>query len=201
MVWMFRRSACATATVWSALALSVAVPAQSASVTEELPAAGNMLVASPNMRDRDFVGAVILIVHSGQEGVIGLMLNRTSGFPLSHLFPEIRSTAAGRDPLYLGGVIALGVRALLRSPLPQDGAQRLLGGVWMLSNSAAVEKAARRGGRPENLRVYAGYVGWSRGQLRKELLLGHWRVLPGSAEAVFDPHPETLWKRISARAR
>jgi putative transcriptional regulator len=160
-----------------------------------------MLVASPNMRDRDFAGAVILIVHSGQEGIVGLMLNRTSGYPLAHLFPEIGSTAAGRDPLYLGGVIALGVRALLRSALPQDGAQRLLEGIWVLSNGAAVEKAARRGGRPESFRVYAGYVGWSQGQLRKELLLGHWRVLPGNAKAVFDPHPETLWKRLSTRMR
>jgi putative transcriptional regulator len=165
----------------------------------ELPDAGNMLVATRTMPDRDFAGTVILIVHSGQEGVVGLILNRATTVPLAHLFPEMRSTASGNDPVYLGGMIALGARALLRTSSSREGAQRLFRDVWVLSDGAAVERAARRGERPGGFRVYAGYAGWSPGQLRKELLLGHWRVLPGDAAAVFDPHPDTLWRRLATR--
>lgn len=195
---MTRRAACGRVAGWLLLALATLTPASRASATD-VPEAGNLLLATQSMPDRDFTGAVILIIHSGQEGVAGLLLNRTTAFPLAHLFSELRSTASGNDPVYLGGLIALGVRALLRTTASGDGAQPLLKDVWVLSDATAVEKAARRGGRPEVFRVYAGYVGWSQGQLRKELLLGHWRVLTGDSATVFDPHPETLWRRLASR--
>jgi putative transcriptional regulator len=111
------------------------------------------------------------------------------------------STATGKDPLYLGGFVAQGVRAVLRSSSPPQGARRLFNGVWLILSAAQVERLARTGERPTAFRPYAGYAGWSQGQLRKELLLGHWRVLPGDAAAVFDAHPETLWNRLSTHVR
>jgi putative transcriptional regulator len=69
----------------------------------------------------------------------------------------------------------------------------------VITESAAVEKAAKSGLRADVFRVYAGYAGWSPGQLRKELLLAHWRVLPGDAATIFDPRPATLWRRLSQR--
>jgi putative transcriptional regulator len=167
----------------------------------DLPAAGNILVATQSAPDPDFARTVILIVHSGEEGVMGFMLNRPSGFPISHLFPETKSTAAGRRPLYLGGFVAQGVRALLRSPSPPQGARRLFNDVWLILSAARVEQFARAGERPPVFRAYAGYAGWSQAQLRKELLLGHWRIVPGTAAAVFDSQPETLWKRLSTGPR
>ena len=165
----------------------------------DLPAAGNILVATQSAPDPDFAGTVILIVHSGAEGVMGFMLNRPSGFPVSHLFPETKSTAAGKAPLYLGGFVARGVRAVLRSASPPLDARRLFNDFWLILDAAQLEKLVRAGARPPFFRAYAGYAGWSQGQLRKELLLGHWRVVPGTASAVFDPHPETLWQRLSTR--
>jgi putative transcriptional regulator len=167
----------------------------------DLPAAGNILVATQSAPDPDFARTVILIVHSGEEGVMGFILNRPSGFPVSHLFPETKSTAAGEAPLYLGGFVAQGVRAVLRSSSPPRDARRLFNDVWLILNAAQVEQLARAGARPPVFRAYAGYAGWSQGQLRRELLLGLWRVVPGSAAAVFDPHPETLWKRLSTSQR
>jgi putative transcriptional regulator len=167
----------------------------------DLPAAGNILVATQSAPDPDFARTVILIVHSGEEGVMGFMLNRPSGFPISHLFPETKSTAAGRRPLYLGGFVAQGVRTLLRSPSPPQGARRLFNDVWLILSAAQVEQFARAGERPPVFRAYAGYAGWSQAQLRKELLLGHWRIVPGTAAAVFDSQPETLWKRLSTGPR
>ena len=194
---MLRRTSISEAALFAIAVLATATLAECADV----PAAGNILVAGRHPPDPDFVGTVILIVHSGDEGVMGLMLNRTSGFPLSHLFPEMKSTAAGMDPLYLGGFVAQGVRAVLRSSAPPPGARRLFHQVWFVLNAAQVQEMARSGKRPQVFRAYAGYAGWSQGQLRNEILFGHWRVVPGSAAIVFDPHPETLWKRLTAGVR
>lgn len=160
---------------------------------------GSLLVASPHMPDKDWAAAVILIVYSDRQGVMGLLLNRPTEFPLSHLFPELRSAPSGKDPLYFGGLVASGARAVLRAPGKREGAQRLFSDVAVLFDSAAVEKAARSGLRGDVFRVYAGYAGWSPEQLRHEVLQGNWRVLPGAAATVFDAHPETLWRRLSAR--
>jgi putative transcriptional regulator len=49
------------------------------------------------------------------------------------------------------------------------------------------------------LRVFAGYAGWSPGQLEAEIAEGAWWVvdlLPGD---VFDPHPGDLWARVLRR--
>ncbi len=166
-------------------------------VTPDLPAVGDMLVATSRMPDRDWAASVVLLIYSDPRGVMGLILNRPTEFPLSHLFPEIRSAASGKDPLYFGGLVALGAKALIRSSAQREGAQRLFDSVFLITQSAAIEKAARTGMRGDVFRVYAGYAGWSPGQLRNELLLGHWRVLPGDSATVFDPHPETLWRRLS----
>lgn len=48
-------------------------------------------------------------------------------------------------------------------------------------------------------RIYIGYTGWTGAQLRQEWMRGLWRVMPGSAGAVFDPEPERLWERLQGR--
>ncbi len=182
---------------WCCL-LSMTEPAScQPSGTPDLPAVGDLLVATSKMPDRDWAASVVLLIYSDRQGVMGLILNRPTEFPLSHLFPEIRSAAAGKDPLYFGGLIALGAKALVRSSAKLEGAQLLNIGVSLITQSAAIERAARTGMRGDVFRVYAGYAGWSPGQLRNELLLGHWRVLRGDTATVFDPHPETLWRRLS----
>ena len=197
---MSHQGARAGASAWFLLVLT-GLAAGARAECADLPAVGKILVATQSAPDPDFARTVILIVHSGEEGVMGFMLNRPSGFPVSHLFPETSSTDAGKAPLYMGGFVAQGVRAVLRSAAPPQGARRLFNDVWLILSAAQVEKLVRAGERPPILRAYAGYAGWSQGQLRNELSLGHWRVVPGSAAAVFDSHPETLWKRLSTSPR
>jgi len=167
----------------------------------DAPAAGSVLVAAAHPTDHDFVHTVILLVHSGDEGVMGFMLNKPSGFPLSHLFPDLKSTAAGQDAVYLGGYVAQGLRGLVRSASPPPGARPVCPGVWLLLDPGQVKFTARSAARPDRFRAYAGYAGWTRGQLRREVLRGDWRVIPGSAALAFDPHSGTLWDRLAASRR
>jgi putative AlgH/UPF0301 family transcriptional regulator len=46
------------------------------------------------------------------------------------------------------------------------------------------------------LRFYAGHASWRSGQLDEEIEAGAWRVLPGTAQAVFDADPASLWRRL-----
>lgn len=89
--------------------------------------------------------------------------------------------------VYAGGPVTIGVRALVRSNSPPffsviSKRPQLLG---MISSAEAP------------LRIFAGDTGWTAQQLQSEVARGLWKVLPANAETVFDPHPETLWRRLT----
>jgi putative transcriptional regulator len=46
------------------------------------------------------------------------------------------------------------------------------------------------------IRLFAGYAGWSPGQLEEEMKRKAWLSHPASLDLVFDTEPEELWKRI-----
>jgi putative transcriptional regulator len=44
--------------------------------------------------------------------------------------------------------------------------------------------------------MFAGYAGWSPGQLEDEMKRKAWLTHPASLELVFDTEPDQLWQRI-----
>jgi|SRR5579883_1305623 putative transcriptional regulator len=136
---------------------------------------GRILVATSKSRDRDLGQSVVLVIHSGADGIMGLVVNRPA--------------AGTKPPTWFGGPIALGVRELFRSTAPAKDAECIFADVYL------TRKIDDRPGA----RVYAGYAGWSVPQWQNEMDNGLWRVIPAEARMVFDPHPETLWRRISVQ--
>ncbi|MCB0889640.1 MAG: YqgE/AlgH family protein, partial [Nocardioidaceae bacterium] len=48
----------------------------------QTPAAGMLLVASPEMRDPNFAGTVVLLLDVNPEGALGVVLNRPTPIPV-----------------------------------------------------------------------------------------------------------------------
>jgi putative transcriptional regulator len=136
------------------------------------PAVGAILMATDKSHDPDLEQSVVVLIHSDRDGAMGVILNRPRG-----------------KSMYSGGPIALGVRALFRSRTQPPEGERILDNVYMVSKESSIPKGAMA-------RVYAGYVGWSAQQLTDEISRGLWKVVTGNAAMLFDPHPETLWRRV-----
>ena len=51
------------------------------------------------------------------------------------------------------------------------------------------------------LRVFAGYAGWSLGQLEREIEEGSWYVVEGEARDPFSADPSSLWRAVLRRQR
>jgi putative transcriptional regulator len=49
------------------------------------------------------------------------------------------------------------------------------------------------------LRVFAGYSGWSAGQLQAEIDEGSWYVVRSIPADVLSPHPTRLWQAVLRR--
>ena len=51
------------------------------------------------------------------------------------------------------------------------------------------------------LRIFAGYAGWSSGQLEDEVRSGSWYVVESEGRDAFDDDPEHMWARVLRRQR
>jgi putative transcriptional regulator len=56
-------------------------------------------------------------------------------------------------------------------------------------------------GAYRDLRIFAGYAGWSAGQLEDEIAEGMWHVVPAVYRDVFSDRPLELWRTVLRRQR
>lgn len=157
---------------------------------------GRLLVATAAARDPDFARTVILVVHSDDRGVAGVMLNRPTDASPERLIPGLKDGGRGLT-LYAGGPIAMGLNAVVRSRTRPAGARPIVGELWLVPEQADIRDALGRW--RERVRVYIGLCGWTQKQLRGEIDRGLWRMSPADADIVFDSRVETLWQRLAAR--
>jgi putative transcriptional regulator len=158
---------------------------------------GKLLVASPNLADPNFVKTVILLIHSDDQGVVGLILNRRTNIALSRVLEDFPGAKDRSDPAYLGGPVGVpAVIALLQSPNKVEGADRIFSEVYLISTKTLLEQTLAARPNPQAFHVYLGYAGWTSDQLRKEVELGAWFIFPPDTGVVFNSDPGSLWPQM-----
>ncbi len=151
----------------------------------------HLLIASPELPE-PFHGSVVLLVRHSEEGALGLILNHRSGATLAEAWNKVSDVPCHRsEPIFLGGpcegpLVALhGDEFLLEI--------EVLAGLYFCAGKDKLETlAARQDDQP--VKFFAGYSGWSAGQLEQEIARGSWSVMPATAEHVFAFEAE-LWQR------
>ena len=157
---------------------------------------GQLLIAAPMLLDPNFRRTVVLLLEHTPDGAIGVVLNRPSDTEAREAVPDLRAVLLDDEPIFLGGpvqpetVIALADHT---DPLEDEADLRL-------DRVARV----RRGPRPpaqtvSRARVFAGYAGWSTGQLEDEIDEEAWFTEPALPGDVFSTEPERLWSPVLER--
>jgi putative transcriptional regulator len=166
--------------------------------TEDL-ATGKLLVMEREARDPNFAETVILLIHYGSDGVVGIALNRPAKVPVSRL-DEFKGTSDRSDPLYVGGPVEPDtITALVRTLKAPPGGLRVADDLYVVQTRPGLEAALKESKGPEDLRIYLGYCGWSLPQLQNEVKLGSWFIFNRGESFAFDSTPSTLWKRLIDR--
>jgi putative transcriptional regulator len=159
--------------------------------------AGKLLVASRNLADPNFAKTVILLVHSDDQGVVGLILNRRTDIAVSRVLEGFQGAKDRSDPAYLGGPVEVPtVFALLQSSAKVEGAERIFSGVYLISTKTLFEQTLAARPDPQVFHVYLGYAGWANDQLRNEVKQGAWFIFPADTGAVFNSDPGSLWPQM-----
>ena len=164
--------------------------------------AGMLLVASPALRDPNFVDTVVLLIDVDESGVLGVVLNRPSPVPVADVLDPWARSVATPDVLFQGGPVspeaALAV-AQLADPADVpvgfravDGSDRL--GLLDLDTPPELVEGSLQG-----LRIFAGYAGWGAGQLDGEIGEGDWYVVEAESTDVFRGEVADLWRDVLRR--
>ncbi len=163
---------------------------------ELTPRQGLFLIASPALRDPNFVRTVVLLIDHNPSGSLGLIVNRRTEFSIDEVF----SSDLDIDGLlHFGGPVENNrLFVLHREPAPGPGSHEVCPGVHFGGDVGKLSAEDRSSLDPDSFRGYLGCAGWGEGQLENEISLDSWILLPATADHIFDPHPEDLWSRLLA---
>jgi putative transcriptional regulator len=163
---------------------------------------GRLLVSTPQLDDGVFHRSVILVLQHDDFGAQGVVLNKPLGAEVDAVLPGWGEHLAEPQTLFQGGPVqvdsALGLVTLPGDDGLPPGSQRLFGSVAIIDlDTPPLLVMPEVGG----LRIFAGYAGWSSGQLEGELRRGSWFVVDSFPGDLLTADPEHLWEQVLRRQR
>ena len=158
---------------------------------------GQLLVASPALLDPNFQRTVILVGEHGEDGAMGLILNRPSETSISEGLPELDELADQESVIFVGGPVAPGVvMVLARFREPEDEETVAGDDIGFLPAGTELEQLSDTA---LQTRVFAGYAGWGPGQLEEEIERSDWIINEPVECEIFTDRPDTLWSSVLTR--
>lgn len=153
---------------------------------------GQLLIASPQLRDPNFARSVVLLIRHNEDGAFGLILNRPTKVPLAQVWNQASETPCrSKERLHLGGPVEGPLMALHTQSLLSD--LEILAGVYFSTEPDHLrELVADEEG---SSRFFAGYAGWGAKQLESEMSEGSWLLLPATVEHLFHTEKD-LWEKV-----
>jgi putative transcriptional regulator len=163
---------------------------------------GSLLVAMPALTDPTFAGTVVFVLDHSVTGTLGVVLGRPSQVQIRDVLPGWCDLAVDPGVFHVGGpceadtALCLAVSSVAADD-EGSGLRRVAGDVHLVDLDG---DPAELPGQLIGLRVFAGYAGWSAGQLAGEVAEGAWACVPGRPQDVLSPAagPE-LWRHVMGR--
>ena len=161
---------------------------------------GRLLVATPSLRSPAFSRTVVLMLDHGDEGALGVVLNRPMEVEVAAVLPDWQPHVTDPGVLFSGGPVApdsaLGLVSVPGDEPEPPGVRRISGSLGLVDLDAVPEEVVPR---VSGMRIFAGYAGWGAGQLEAEVREGSWYVLDGEARDAFVDDPASLWRDVLRR--
>lgn len=156
---------------------------------------GQLLLDSGQLRGSFFQRTVVIICQHDAEGAFGLVLNRTTGNKVGEMIVADLPDALKGCPLYLGGPVQPSALSFLHSDAFVPDAN-VIPNLSLGHSLDALVDIGDSFSPTRKIKMFAGYAGWSPGQLEDEMKRKAWLTHPASLELVFDTPPDQLWQTI-----
>ncbi|HET6633016.1 MAG TPA: YqgE/AlgH family protein [Rhodanobacteraceae bacterium] len=163
---------------------------------------GQLLIAMPAMGDPNFARGVTLLCQHGENGAIGLMINRPSDFRLSEILAQMDIASEREDidaiPVLIGGPVQPDRGFVLHPGGGEWGSSFAINEHWSITTSRDILEAVAVGQGPEHALVMLGYAGWSPGQLEQELRENAWLTTEAVDAILFSTEVAERWHAATA---
>lgn len=156
---------------------------------------GNLLLDGGKLGGCWFHRSVVLICRHDATGAFGLVLNRPEDRRLSEVLGADLPEVLEPERVYLGGPVQPTALSFLHLD-PAMLVPNVIDHVRVAHDLDELVEVGRGWLPTHRLRVFAGYAGWSAGQLEREMRQEAWLTHPATAELVFDVPPDGLWRTI-----
>jgi putative transcriptional regulator len=185
--------------------------------------AGRLLVATPSLQDPNFRRTVVLLLDHGPGGALGLVLNRPTPAESGGILELWRDHLAPPGVVFAGGPVQTDAAiCLAHTPIPSLGRPPR-------ESASAADSEADPDGEPRSpwwqplfdglgtldvarspldvdvpidaVRMFAGYAGWSEGQLDAEIDAGAWWVVRSHPDDALGRDPAGLWRGVLRRQK
>ncbi len=164
--------------------------------------AGTLLLANTDLLEPTFRRSVIYVVEHNDGGTLGVVLNRPSETAVYNVLPQWAKLATKPKTMFIGGpvkrdaALCLATLRVGADPTGVPGLRHVQGRVVMVDLDAEPDSLAPL---VEGVRIFAGYSGWTIGQLEGEIERDDWIVLSAlPADVLVEPKVD-LWARILRR--
>lgn len=160
--------------------------------------AGRLLVASPLLGDPNFERSVILMLEHDEDSALGLVLNEPTQTEVEEMLPQWAPMASRPGVFFLGGPVSYESVICLGEALGGDDESfhRVIGNVGTVDLNQDPDDYPVE---LQEIRVFAGYSGWGRGQLESELAMDAWFVVDADPHDPFMANPDELWSMVLRR--
>ncbi|HEY3864031.1 MAG TPA: YqgE/AlgH family protein [Verrucomicrobiae bacterium] len=156
---------------------------------------GQLILDGGKLHGSFFHRTVVLICQHDAEGAFGLILNRLTENKVGQALVADLPGSIKEQPLFIGGPVQQQSLSFLHSDANLPGANVMANLTLGHSIDALMDLSESFAGA-QKLKLFAGYAGWTAGQLDGEMSRHDWLTHPASLELVFHPEPGQLWRHI-----
>ena len=156
---------------------------------------GQLLLDSGQLSGSFFQRTVVLVCQHDAEGAFGLVLNRDSGNKIGEMVLAELPEQLKDYSLFLGGPVQLSALSYLYTDtyLPEAS---VLPDIELGHSLETLVELGESYSSNKKVKLFAGYAGWSPGQLEEEMKRKAWLTHPASVDLVFDTDPDDLWQYV-----
>lgn len=156
---------------------------------------GQLLLDGGRLHGSFFHRTVVLICQHDPDGAFGLVLNRSSEGKVGELLEADVPERLKDEPVFVGGPVQPAALSYLHTDSFLLGAN-VIPNLSVGHSLESLLEIADSFSATQRVRVFAGYAGWSPGQLNDEMKRKAWLVHPASIDLVFHSKPGDLWRTI-----
>ncbi|GHD79887.1 YqgE/AlgH family protein [Vogesella fluminis] len=156
--------------------------------------AHHFLIAMPGMTDPLFAKSIVYICEHGEQGAMGIIINKPSGIVLAQLLEQIDLSLANDEantvPVHFGGPVQPDRGFVLHTPIGNWQSTLTITDDMALTTSKDILQAVSEAQGPARLLVSLGYAGWEKGQLEEEIAANQWLTVAAADWVIFDTPSE-----------